>query len=350
MKLAYYINHFFAGIGGEDKADTTVGVREGPVGPGNGLKNLLSPGITIAGTVYAGDNYFNENVEKATKEVLDAVRAFSPDALIAGPAFDAGRYGVACAEVCNTVSRELGIPSVSAMYEENPGVDVYRNYRNPRVFFLPSGPLADTMSRALADMAGFVDKIALGAEPGSAASEGYFHRGIRRLVEVEKSGAERAVAMLLARLNDQPFSSEVPLRGLDPITPAAPLANLAGATIALANTTGIVPIGNPDAFKRMRNTQWKKYFIGDLESVEQGEWEAVHGGHDTRYTNSNPNWGVPLDAARVLEREEVFAHLHPYLYTTPGVQASVNLMQQFGREMAQEMLAAGVNGVIMVST
>lgn len=350
MKLVHFINHFFAGIGGEEKADTPVGVRQGPAGPGNGLKNLLSPGVSIAGTVYAGDNYFNENVEKATREVLEAVRTWSPDLLVAGPAFDAGRYGVACAEVCNAVSRELGIPSVSAMYEENPGVDLYRNYKNQKVFFLPSGALASAMTEALATMARFVNKAASGVEIGSAAAGGYFPRGIRRLVQVEKSGAERAVEMLLARLNNQPFTTEVPLRGLAPIIPAPPLANLAAATIALVNTTGIVPIGNPDAFKRLRNTQWKKYFIGDVDSLEEGKWEAIHGGHDTRYTNSNPNWGVPLDVARILEREKVFAKLHPYLYTTPGVQASVNLMQQFGREMAEDMKAAGVTGVILVST
>ena len=37
-KIVHYINQFFAGIGGEEKADYTPELREGVVGPGMGLK------------------------------------------------------------------------------------------------------------------------------------------------------------------------------------------------------------------------------------------------------------------------------------------------------------------------
>ena len=40
IKIVHYINQFFAGIGGEEKADIKPEVREGVVGPGAALKQL----------------------------------------------------------------------------------------------------------------------------------------------------------------------------------------------------------------------------------------------------------------------------------------------------------------------
>ena len=38
IRVVHYINQFYAGIGGEEKADIKPEVREGFVGPGMGLK------------------------------------------------------------------------------------------------------------------------------------------------------------------------------------------------------------------------------------------------------------------------------------------------------------------------
>ena len=40
---------------------------------------------------------------------------------MAGPAFNAGRYGLACAAVCAGARRTLGVPALTAMFAENPG-------------------------------------------------------------------------------------------------------------------------------------------------------------------------------------------------------------------------------------
>ena len=40
-RVIHYINQFFAGIGGEDKADVAPEVREGVVGPGMAFKAAL---------------------------------------------------------------------------------------------------------------------------------------------------------------------------------------------------------------------------------------------------------------------------------------------------------------------
>ncbi len=47
------------------------------------------------------------------------VKKYNPDVFIAGPAFNAGRYGVACGTIATAVQEELGIPSLTGMYVEN---------------------------------------------------------------------------------------------------------------------------------------------------------------------------------------------------------------------------------------
>jgi len=39
---------------------------------------------------------------------------------MAGPAFNAGRYGIACGAVCKMVQDRLGISAVTGMYQEIP--------------------------------------------------------------------------------------------------------------------------------------------------------------------------------------------------------------------------------------
>ncbi|MEG2871713.1 MAG: glycine/betaine/sarcosine/D-proline family reductase selenoprotein B, partial [Clostridium sp.] len=99
-RIVHYINQFFAGIGGEEKADHTPEVREGAIGPGTGLKTVLGEDFEIVATVICGDNYFGENLDKATDIIIDMVKKYNPDIFVAGPAFNAGRYGVACGTIC----------------------------------------------------------------------------------------------------------------------------------------------------------------------------------------------------------------------------------------------------------
>ena len=109
VRILHYLNQFFAGMGGEDKADMPLDFREGPLGPGKRLQNLLGDSAKIVATAYCGDNYFVENTDR----VLEAIRRMAKDhdALIAvaGPAFAAGRYGFACNEVCHHLSTSAGL-------------------------------------------------------------------------------------------------------------------------------------------------------------------------------------------------------------------------------------------------
>ncbi len=104
VRVVHYVNQFFGGIGGEEKGNHPVTTRQGPVGPGLALQKALGDDAMIVGTVIAGDNYFSENLEGTCREALEAVKGFGPDVLVAGPAFGAGRYGVACGALCEAAT------------------------------------------------------------------------------------------------------------------------------------------------------------------------------------------------------------------------------------------------------
>src|SRR5215831_20907789 len=100
MKILHYLNQFFAGIGGEEKAGQEVSFVSSAVGPGTVLQNLLQDhGVNYA-TLICGDNHFHEQEEAALRVIRAAAEQYAPDFFIAGPAFNAGRYGLACAKVC----------------------------------------------------------------------------------------------------------------------------------------------------------------------------------------------------------------------------------------------------------
>ena len=117
VRTLHYINQFFAGIGGEEANDLPLEVREGPVGPGRALDQILGDRGSVVATIVAGDNHFVEEEDQSVATVREAMREAKPDLVVAGPAFDAGRYGLACALVCKAAG-ELGIPAVTAMVEE----------------------------------------------------------------------------------------------------------------------------------------------------------------------------------------------------------------------------------------
>ncbi|MDP2950176.1 MAG: glycine/betaine/sarcosine/D-proline family reductase selenoprotein B, partial [Chloroflexota bacterium] len=90
VRVVHYINQFFGGIGGEEKANSPVQVRDGPAGPGRALQQLLGGEGTVVGTIIAGDNYVVEEKGPAMQAVRQALQRYKPDVVVAGPAFEAG--------------------------------------------------------------------------------------------------------------------------------------------------------------------------------------------------------------------------------------------------------------------
>ena len=127
LKAVHYINQFYAGLGGETMADTPFGVMDELKGPALGLNAQFKGEMVIPKVIYAGDNYINtdENWDLVKSQIAAVIAEEKPDVFIAGPAFNAGRYGVACAKVCDYVRSELGVPSVTGMWWENPAVGMF---------------------------------------------------------------------------------------------------------------------------------------------------------------------------------------------------------------------------------
>lgn len=352
ITIVHVINQFFAGLGGEEKAGLPVAATDGATGAARGLQLQLRDDATIACTISYGDNYFHEHKQHALDAILDAARRLQPALVIAGPAFNSGRYGLSCIEICRAVADALDIPCVTAMHEENPAIGTYRELADQRIYCLPTTETAAGMADALKRMAQFAVRIGRGETLGPAQREGYIGRGIRRLEKADRTGAERAIDMLLKKIADEPFTTEIPMEAWEAVSPAPPLARLRERKLAVVTTSGVVPWGNPDRFKTYRNTHWQKYNIAELKELEPGKWEAVHGGYNVVYMNRNPHYGVPLDALRALEADGVIGpgKLYPAYYVIPGNQGSPAVMRRIGQEIAADLKKDGVEGVLLVAT
>jgi len=345
-RVVHYLNQFYAGIGGEAKANIPPLIKEGVVGPGVPLQQALGEEGEIIATVICGDSYFAENIETAAEKVVESVSSHAPDVFVAGPAFNAGRYGIACGAACSAVSKNLGIPVVTAMYEENPALELYRK----EVYIIPTANSVRGMKDAIPNMAGFVRKLGLGQSIGLPDEEGYFPRGIRVNQFADRTGAERAVDMLLAKLKGEPFQTEYLMPTFEQIPPSPAIKDLTSATIALVTSGGIVPLGNPDRIEAASASKFVEYNIAKVDDLTAGAYQTCHGGYDPTYANEDPDRVLPLDAMRTLEKDGTIGRLHHLYYVTVGNATSVANAQKFGKEIAERLKEAGVGGVVLTST
>lgn len=344
-RVLYYVNQFFGQVGGEDKAGMAPEYVEKTVGPAMGLNGLLNGVGEVVGTIICGDNYFNENKEEALEYIFNVVKKVNPDILVAGPAFNAGRYGMACGEIAKEVVEKLNIPVVTGMYIENPGVDVCKD----KAVVVSVSDSAAGMRKALDTIAKIVKKILNKEELGLPQEEGYIPQGKRLTVFAEKRGSQRAVEMLVARLNNEEFETELPMPVFDMVDPAPAIKDLSKATIALVTSGGMVPLGNPDRIQSASAQKWGKYDVGNLDELK-GEYCTIHGGFDPVYANEVPDRVAPLDLLKQYEKEGVIGKVFNYFYTTTGTGTSVGNSVKFGTEIGKELKEAGVDGVILTST
>lgn len=347
IRIAHYINQFFAGIGGEDKADAPFEVREGAVGPGRALEMSLGGEVEIVTTLVCGDNAFHGDPEANLDAVVAALEDARPDLVVAGPAFNAGRYGLACAAVCAAASERLGIASITGLYPEAPAVEVYRS----RVVMVPTGDSAAGMKEALERIATVGLRLARGEGLRPAEEDGRIPMGFRRTVVTDVPVAQRAVDMLLAKVGGEPFRSEVELpEGAEPVPPAEPVPDLSAATVALVTEGGLVPEGNPDGIESSSATKWARYPIEMLERNADPAFRSIHAGYDSQWVDADPDRMVPIDAMRVLEAEGVIGRLHDHYYVTTGTGTTVTHAERMGEEIARELINEGVQAVIVTST
>ncbi len=346
MRIVHYLNQFFGGIGSEEEANSPLQEAEGAVGPGRLLEQTIGDGATVVKTLICGDNHAVEHQDELVAAVMERVRDARPDLFVAGPCFDAGRYGMAAGALCSAVQSELGIPAVTAMHEENPGVDLYRE----SLYIVDSGRNAAGMKQVVQRMAWLARKLVADEPIGTPREAGYLTRGLIRDRFVERSSAERLVDMVLAKVQGQPFDTEMPITSFEPVAKPRGVDDLSRAKVMLITDGGLVPKGNPDNIEGMAATRWGAYDISQADDLAGDDYEISHGGYDPRFVQADPDRLVPLDALRQLEKEGVVGKVHDEFLSTSGLSNPLSNTRRLGREMAEKVKQEGIDAVILTST
>ena len=342
FRIVHYINQFYAGIGGEEKANTPPEKREGFAGPGMALNEALGGEAEIVGTVFCGDSYFNENLLKASAVVLEMIKSFQPDLVAVGPGFNAGRYGMACGAVAEAVDKNLGIPVVGGLYPENPGAEIYKRH----AYFVPTGNTATSMRKAVPAMAALIKRIIA----GETIESGYIPKGLRENYFAKERGAKRAVDMLIKKMNGEDFNTEYPMPVFDRVDPQPAIKDITKARIALVSSGGPVPKGNPDRIEASSASKYGKYSLEGIDCFTSENGETAHGGYDPVYANESLDRVLPVDAVKSLVRSGEIGSLHEYWYSTVGNGTSVANSKKYAAEIAQQLIDDHVDGVILTST
>ena len=345
-KAIVYLNQFFGQVGGEDKADMPPKILMEPIGPAGQLNKLLRNAVVTA-TIICGDNYMGQQSEKALEEIENLISELEFDILIAGPAFQAGRYGVACGNVCNMVAQRFSKPVVTSMHEENPGLDLFReDFR-----ILRGGNSAAAMRTDLPNLASFADRILCGDTIGSAEQEGYFSTGRRHQVWTDPPipASKRAIEMLVAKATGQSYKTELPIILPENVPIGKPVSDMKNACIAIVTSGGVVPVSNPDKIQSASATRWGRYDMTNMTRLESGVFKTIHAGFDPTVCNLDPNVIVPLDALREFEKKGRIGSLHNYFYSTVGTGTTLSEASRMASEIGQELLKAEVSAAILVS-
>ena len=346
MRVVHYLNQFFGGIGGEEFASTGISSQEGAIGPGRLLQKLLGEESEVVTTVICGDNYAAENLDEITEYVVNAVKDAKADLFVAGPCFEAGRYGVAAGAVCAAVSAQLNIPVVTGMAEENPGVDLFRQ----EIYIIDSGANVGSMSEVLGSMAVILNKLNNDEEMGSPEEEGYIPQGIVRDAILEENAATRILNMIIAKTKGEDYKSELTQTAFEPVPAPPAVKDLTKATIAVVTDGGLVPKGNPDNIPPIAAEIWGSYDIASLDDLEEGDYEVQHRGYDNRHVLNDPDRLVPVDILRELEKAGKIGKVYKEFLSTSGLANPIANSRRLGQEMAKKLKDAGVDAVILTST
>ena len=350
-KVIYYVNQFFGGIGGEDTADFEPEIREGQVGPAMAAQAQLED-AEITHTIICGDNFMGSNTEEALARIEEMLKDKEMDLFIAGPAFQAGRYGVACGNVCKMVGEKFGVPTLTSMNVENPGVEMFKQY----TIIMDGANAAAKMRQDLKNMIKTANKILAGEELDPPAVEGYFATGRRAekfLEDIhENTAAYRGVQMLIKKIQGEPYQTELEIPKKD-VVPIADPVDLSEAVIAMVTTGGIVPVDNPDRIQSASATRWGRYDVTGLDKLPNraaNGYKTIHAGFDPAAADACPDVIMPIDAMRAYEKEGKYKRLHNYFYATVGTGTTASEAARMASEIIPYLQEDGVNAIILTST
>lgn len=339
MRVVQYLNQFFGQIGGESYASMAPQVIPKAIGPAQVAQKLLGEEGELIATIVVGDNWINERLAERTQEVATVIENLNPDIVLLGPAFGAGRYGVAVGALAEALLKRHRI-AIGAMAAENPGQDIYRR----SAYLVDSGLSPKTMAQVIGHMVELGLALYRKERIESADAWHYFAQGRRVPYHHAQIGADRAVAALVARLTGQTYQTEVRREATSTVTPAPRLRTLDDATIVMISDGGIVPCGNPDHIEASMATRYGVY------DTTISCLEPNHGGYDNQFARDNPYRVVPLDVLSQFQQEGLIGALFPFWYSTSGNATSVAHAQAFGEKICQDLRRIRNPAVLLTST
>jgi len=342
-RVVCYMNQFFGQVGGEDQAGAGFSVLEKPVGPAVLVGSTLGDFGEVVACIICGDNYMADNPETAVPEGLDLIEKYKPDLFIAGPAFNAGRYGMNCGRMCKAVAEKFGIPTVTGMYEENPGAELYRK----DTYIVKTTNSAGGMKNAVPKMVSIGKRLITGEEIKPAKLEGYIKRDSLRNYMTEEYAGERGIKMLLARLKGEPYESEAEFPTFAEYDSPPPIADLKKAKVAIVSDGGLVPMGNPDGLRDHNSTAWGEYKFSQIFGTDI---EVYHAGYDSTYVQQDPNRLYPVDVLKELVEAGEIGELYDGIFVASGNCASISAAQNIGKQIAQRFKDEGISAAILTST
>ena len=345
-RVVHYINQFYAGLGGEDTASIGLQVQDGPVGPGLPLAQDLGPDYEIVKTIICGDNTIAEQEATIIPQIVDLVRDAQADLFVAGPGFNAGRYGLGCGSATAAVTEQLKIPAVTALYSENPGTDLYKN----RCYILQTGNNARHLAEAVKQIADFSKRLVSGDSIRSGKEERFHGSGPAIDIDYSISAAKRGIDMLLAKYEHKPFRTEVVMPNHEEIPVPVLTKPLSECRIGLVTDGGLVPIGNPDHQVPTNSKHFRKYSIEGMDTLDPKDWEVSHQGYNNAFVLQDPNRLVPVDALRALVKQGVIGSLNDSFYSTAGVMTPMETCKEFGEGIAQALKNDQCDAAIETST
>jgi glycine reductase len=320
--------------------------REGAVGPGKLFEQLIGGDAKVLLTLVCGDNYAVENQDQMVAAAVEKIQEAKADLLIAGPCFQAGRYGMAAGALCSAVQSQLNIPVLAAMSEENPGTDLYREL----MYIVDSGANASNMREAVRKMAALAHKLVNNQPIELPKEENYFPRGFIRDRFVEQTAGQRLVDMVLAKVKGEPFESEMAPTTFSPVPMPPGVKDLTRAKLLLITDGGLVPKGNPDNIQGSAATRWGSYKIDGCDDLKGEDYEISHGGYDPQFVREDPDRLVPLDVMRELEQSGAIGELYEEFLSTSGLANPLSNTRRMGREMADKAKRLAIDAVILTST
>ena len=93
-RIVHYLNQFYGQIGGEGVCRPGTNPAGRHCGTRHRAAGCSGEKAEIVATIICGDNYFADHQEDALETILTMTEGLEPDMFIAGPGFNAGRYGL----------------------------------------------------------------------------------------------------------------------------------------------------------------------------------------------------------------------------------------------------------------